>query len=493
MNLFRKTVRWRCSGNNDPTCNNYVNKTELDRGAWYCPDCPSDVIEDKAWNIPVVAAAGGICLLMMIVLSVWAYHAVIRAGEGMAANAGKEVQGTLKSAGTEAAKAISQEIYAAFYRDPLLKKAPIKAQIRDHRVSLSGTVPSRKAKEEAENVVRGLPGVSSVNDSLTITPAPKPSSVPEAAADSSDHKPHVSAGSKRRLVKKVPLEGFTSRGHHGLVRSNPTVANTAGRVTRSDGQIQDALIESLAQDPKLQTTNNMRVTFSHGTATLGGPVQSQAVINEAVRRAYSVPGVLRVNNGLYVKVPQQRVTYSAPRFPLQLQAVTVVVPAGTQITVRTNQDIDSSRDHVGQKFSATVESQVVEGNHIAIPRFCDARLRLVNVQNAGRLRGRSKVQLQLVSITVRGKPYAVDTSTITKQAASSRGKQTAKKAALGAVMGGIIGAITGGGKGAAIGAGAGAAGGTGVQAVTKPQPARIPAEGILDFTVQSPISITVNP
>ena len=61
----------------------------------------------------------------------------------------------------------------------------------------------------------------------------------------------------------------------------------------------------------------------------------------------------------------------------------------------------------------------------------------------------------------------------------------------GAAVGAIIGAIAGGGKGAAIGAAAGGGLGGGVQAATKGQQIKLPSETVLNFTLQS--SLTVIP
>jgi len=59
----------------------------------------------------------------------------------------------------------------------------------------------------------------------------------------------------------------------------------------------------------------------------------------------------------------------------------------------------------------------------------------------------------------------------------------------GAALGAIIGAIAGGGTGAAVGAASGAAVGTGVQIMTKGQVIRIPAETVLEFRLQAPLTI----
>lgn len=174
------------------------------------------------------------------------------------------------------------------------------------------------------------------------------------------------------------------------------------------------------------------------------------------------------------------------------QPVSITIPAGTVITVRMVDSVDSAVNHTGDEFAATVDSPISEDGQLVIPRYAKARLRLVSDRNAGRIKGRSEVQLQLVSVTVGGKTYAVNSGVYQQEAKSSRGAQTAKRVGIGAALGGIIGAIAGGGKGAAIGAGVGAGAGTGVQVATKGQAVKIPSEAKLDFTLRSPLNILVS-
>ncbi len=53
----------------------------------------------------------------------------------------------------------------------------------------------------------------------------------------------------------------------------------------------------------------------------------------------------------------------------------ITVPAGTVVTVRMIDSIDSSQNHPGQEFAATVENPVVVGDRVVIPHNADARVR----------------------------------------------------------------------------------------------------------------------
>jgi hypothetical protein len=64
---------------------------------------------------------------------------------------------------------------------------------------------------------------------------------------------------------------------------------------------------------------------------------------------------------------------------------------------------------------------------------------------------------------------------------------------IGAAIGTGIGAIAGGGKGAAIGAGIGAGAGTAAQVFTKGKQVQVPSETKLDFTLEEPVQVTIQP
>jgi hypothetical protein len=163
-----------------------------------------------------------------------------------------------------------------------------------------------------------------------------------------------------------------------------------------------------------------------------------------------------------------------------------LVPAGSAVTVRLNDPIDSDINHAGETFQASLaEDLIVDGKTVA-PRGADAIVKVVRVEQSGKLRGREEVALALDQITIDGKKYPV-TSGFAQVSGESRGKESAKVVGGSAALGAIIGAIAGGGKGAAIGAAAGAGAGTTVQ-VLRGERLKIPAETQLTFTVTEPVT-----
>ena len=183
---------------------------------------------------------------------------------------------------------------------------------------------------------------------------------------------------------------------------------------------------------------------------------------------------------------------AAPTPPPPPQPRTVTVPAGSTITVRMIDGVDSKVNTTGQVFKASLDAPIVVDNRVIVPKGADVYVKLVNASSAGKIKGRSELTLDIQSIIFQGRTYNVSTSDV-KQAGASRGKRSAATIGGGAVLGALIGGLAGGGKGAAIGAGVGAGAGTGVQVFTKGQQIKIPSETRLDFTLEQPFDITYIP
>lgn len=182
----------------------------------------------------------------------------------------------------------------------------------------------------------------------------------------------------------------------------------------------------------------------------------------------------------------------APAPPPPPKPITVTIPDGTIVTVRTIDAIDSNTASTGQAFHASLDAPVVVGDQVVLPRGLNAKLKLVNASSAGKFKGSSELTVSLDSVTYQGATYTFATSDVQEKGAS-RGKRSAAVIGGGAALGALIGGLAGGGKGAAIGAGVGAGGGTAVQAMTKGQQVKIPSETRLDFTLHAPVAITYLP
>jgi len=167
----------------------------------------------------------------------------------------------------------------------------------------------------------------------------------------------------------------------------------------------------------------------------------------------------------------------------------VSVPAGQSILVRMIDGVDSSKNHVGDLFHASLETDLNVNGVLVARKGTDVYGRLASSDKGGTFSGKSELQLELTRLVIDGKDYPVVSSDYNVQG-KSQGSSTAKKVGGGAVAGAIIGAIAGGGKGAAIGAAAGGGAGAGVQILTKGDRVKVPSETLLEFRLQQPVMIT---
>ena len=167
----------------------------------------------------------------------------------------------------------------------------------------------------------------------------------------------------------------------------------------------------------------------------------------------------------------------------------ITVPAGTDLLVRMIDGVDSDKNHVGDRFRASLEQDFVVDGAVIAPKGTDVYGRLSEAKEAGHMQGKSQLKLELTEILIRNRLQPIMTGEY-ELSGSSRGSDTAKKVGIGAVAGTVIGAIAGGGKGAAIGAGVGAGAGAAVQVMTKGDQVHVPSETLLDFRIAQPFSVS---
>lgn len=167
----------------------------------------------------------------------------------------------------------------------------------------------------------------------------------------------------------------------------------------------------------------------------------------------------------------------------------ITIPAGTGLTIRLNEELNSEKAQVGDIFHGSISTPVTIDNETVIPTSADVEGRVVEVKSAGRFAGQSVLTIELTRLLMNGKSYNLQTDRWTKSG-SGRGKSTAAKVGGGAAAGAILGGIFGGGKGAAIGAAAGAGAGTGVSAINKGQQIVLKPETQLNFQMENSITVT---
>ena len=273
---------------------------------------------------------------------------------------------------------------------------------------------------------------------------------------------------------------------------------------------------------------NVAVSVKDGVVTLSGDVPSSDVELEAMKVANSTDGVRSVNDQMKVasastNMPDVPASAPAPNMaakntppakasappeppparkhvarsepdpepkPNPTQPESATIPAGTRLSVRTGDTIDSKTATEGQTYRASLDSPLTAKGRVIVPAGSDVTLTIRNVASAGRIKGNSSLSLTATTLGYRGKSYDLASSVYSDQG-KGRGKNTALKTGLGAAAGALIGGLAGGGKGAGIGAAAGGGAGFGWNAFTHGDQVKIPAETVLNFKLESPLTVPV--
>ena len=312
-------------------------------------------------------------------------------------------------------------------------------------------------------------------------------------------------------------------------------------------------VQAKLQGEQALASQNIQVSVVNGVATLSGTVSDEASRALAGNDSGSVSGVKTVVNNLTVQTaaatpapqtaeaaapptpapapapkprasddsrhhrdrarydrpapapdptpdPPQQVAESAAPAPVQAPpppppapkpvVKQVTIPAGTTIPVRITETLDSKTAQANDVFHGSLAGDLGTQGVIAIPHGAAIVGRIIDAHEAAHFKGAAMLSLELTELVARGQKLTLVTDPYTKEGAG-RGKNTAEKAGGGAVLGAIIGGIAGGGKGAAIGGLAGAGAGTGINAATRGQQVVIPTETLINFQLNSPITVTV--
>jgi hypothetical protein len=172
------------------------------------------------------------------------------------------------------------------------------------------------------------------------------------------------------------------------------------------------------------------------------------------------------------------------------QPRSVTIASGTLVNVRLGETISTEWSRQDDSFMATLDEPLVIDGLVIAEKGARANGRIVDLVEAGRVKGTSHLSLELTSLMLSdGQKVELRTARFEKEGPSSKAEDT-QKVGIGAAIGAAIGVIAGGGKGAAIGAASGGAAGGGVVAATRGKPALLPAETKISFRVEQPVTIT---
>ncbi len=176
----------------------------------------------------------------------------------------------------------------------------------------------------------------------------------------------------------------------------------------------------------------------------------------------------------------------------KIRSRSLLLMEGAEFPVRLEETIDSSKAVEGQTYAAEVARDLTDAKgDVVVPRGSNAMVVIRSASKGDRFHSALDLQLDLLSVSVEGQKYTLNTSDIVEHGRDGVGKnrRTGIFAGGGAAVGSIIGAIAGGGKGAAIGAGSGAGAGLLTQLLTKGNAIKVPAETVLTFKLDQPLRV----
>ena len=324
--------------------------------------------------------------------------------------------------------ALVTSIQSQMFSNQQLKTASLQVTSDHGQVTLTGTVPSDAARLDAFKIATQTPGVTKVNDQMTIDAAPPPQAEIATPLPEKHDSTTMKAGADKKKKKHQPIPDDADSAYNSPSDDQPPPPAVAP-------------VPTPAPQPD--------------------PAPAPAPV-------------------------------AAPAPPSPPQPVPVQVAADTTLTIRMIDGIDSSVNHAGEIFHASLDAPIVVNDEVLVPKGADVYVRLASANSAGRYSGKSELHLELVKLEFRGQSYPLVSSTYSL-AGASQGKGTAEKVGGGAVIGAIIGAIAGGGRGAAIGAGVGGAGGGIYQGATGGKQVKIPSETKLNFQLGQPVAINSMP
>ena len=156
------------------------------------------------------------------------------------------------------------------------------------------------------------------------------------------------------------------------------------------------------------------------------------------------------------------------------------VPAGTRLTLRMAESIDTSRHKAGHRFIAKLEADLVADGVVVAPRGTTVYGQLVSATSSGRVAGSSSLTVAFTDILINNQMYPISTEPMsgkTDNTAKKSGRQIGRAAVIGGLIDGSSGAKTG----AAVGAGA--------AILTSGNQAGIPSGTLLDTQLRAPLTI----
>ena len=179
---------------------------------------------------------------------------------------------------------------------------------------------------------------------------------------------------------------------------------------------------------------------------------------------------------------------SAPPNAPVITPVDVQVPAGTELSIRINQRISVNEARAGDRFTGEVVHPVMSGNSVAIPERTPVEGVIDASHRRGHFKGSSVLELRLVSMSINGQRYSLDTADNVRSK-KGKGRRSAAIIGGGAGAGMLIGGLATGGVGLVVGGLIGGGAGTAVSGLTGNRDIVIPAESVVNFKLADDLAV----
>lgn len=259
------------------------------------------------------------------------------------------------------------------------------------------------------------------------------------------------------LAGLAPASADVLELKNGQVLNGRYVGGTAGTIRFDTGT-----------GPQVfETSQALALTFTGSTPAPAAPAAAPASAAPAVAATPAPPPAAAA-----AAAPAAAAPAAAP--------AKVTVPAGTTLLVRLADPV-SSKDPQGKRFTTTLESDLAVNGAVVAKAGTKVYGRIQAAEQAGRLRGRSVLDLRLTEIAVGPNLVPLVTSGYTRAGERSV-NQAARGAAAGAAIGAIVEDDQGAGKGAAIGAVAGG--------LKRGETVSVNPGTLLEFKLQQPVIVT---
>ncbi len=170
----------------------------------------------------------------------------------------------------------------------------------------------------------------------------------------------------------------------------------------TDNKIAKDLREKVAADQQAGAAR-LEVKVDGGKVTLKGHVPTGSARSRVLEIAKTEPGVWSVDDQIIVDAVDGEA--AATVNPTEQVSKIVIVPAGTTLTVRTNQALGSKTSKLGSVFTGSlIKPLSVRGNSV-VPSGASVTGSVRQVKEGGLLKGAAVLELGLDSIKVRGHTY----------------------------------------------------------------------------------------